>query len=89
MGGTLCLCVGGGGVIVVCCYAVLNVPSSFEINLMGRRELVALLLLYPWCFVTYSVMWLFLKMLRVGLECVIVVYPDYTHLYSKNYLESL
>ena len=67
----------------------LSFPSSFEINLMGRRELFALLLLYSWCFVTLSVMWLFLKMLGVGLQCVIVEYPDYTHLFFKNYLESL
>ena len=26
-------------------------------------------------------MWLFLKMPRVGLQCVIVVYPDHTHEY--------
>ena len=32
------------------------------------------------CIVTINVLWLFLKVSWVGLQCVIVVVPDYTHL---------
>ena len=45
---------------------------------MGRRELVALLNLSPWCLV--MVEWLFLAMPWGCLQFVIVVYPDHTHL---------
>ena len=33
----------GSSVLVIVCYAVLSVLSSFDINLMGKRELVALI----------------------------------------------
>ena len=32
---------------------------------------------------TVSVLWLFLTVSWVGLQCVIVLYPDHTHLYFK------
>ena len=54
--------------------------SSFTINLLGKRELVALLQLSFWCLVTVSVLWFFLAVLWVGLQCVIEVYPDHTNL---------
>ena len=57
---------------------LLNVPSSFEIILMGKRELVALLNLSSWCLVI--VVWLFLAVPWVCLQFVIVVFPDHTHL---------
>ena len=41
--------------------------SSFEIILMEKRELVALLCLSFWCL--EIVMWLFLTVLRVCLQC--------------------
>ena len=47
---------------------------------MGKRELVALLYLSSKCLVTVSVLWLFLSVLWVSLQCVIVVFPDHTHL---------
>ena len=50
------------------------------LNLMRKRELVALLLLPFGCLVTVNVLWLFLMVLWVGLQFVIVVFPDHTHL---------
>ena len=58
------------------CYAVPSVLSSFSIILMGMRELVALLCLPD---VTVGVQWLFPMVQWVGLQCVIVVFPDHTH----------
>ena len=55
-------------------------PSSFAIILMGKRQFVALLELSSWCLVTVNVVWLFLTVPWVGLQCVIVVFPDHTHL---------
>ena len=55
-----------------------SVPSSFAITLIGKRELVALLSLSSWCFMT--AVWLFLKVPWVCLQFVIVVFPDHTHL---------
>ena len=45
-----------------------------------KRELVALLLLSYGCLVTVYVMWLFLTVTWVGLQSVIVIFPDYTRL---------
>ena len=42
--------------------------------------MVALLLLSYRCLVTVNVLWLFLTTLWVGLQCVIVVFPDHTRL---------
>ena len=47
---------------------------------MGKRELDALLCLCSWCFVIVIGLWLFLKVSWVCLQCVIVVFPDHTHL---------
>ena len=46
--------------------------------MMGKRELVAWLSLSSWCLVI--VLWLFLALPWVGLQFVIVVFPDQTHL---------
>ena len=62
------------------CYALLCVHSSYAIILKRKRKLVALLLLSNRCIVTKFVLWLFLTMLWVGLQCVIVVFADHTHL---------
>ena len=48
--------------------------------LMGKRELVALLYLSFWCLVIVILLWLFLTVPWVGQQCVIVVFPDHTHL---------
>ena len=61
-------------------YALLRVHINFAIILKRRRKLVALLLLSYRCIVTISVLWLFLTVPWVGLQCVIVVFPDQTHL---------
>ena len=66
------------------CYALLCVHFSFAIILNRKRKLVALLLLSCRCIVTSNVLWLFLAVPWVGLQYVIVVFPDHTHLlFSK------
>ena len=68
------------------CYALLCVHSSFAIILKKKRKLVALLLLSYRCIVYVNVLWLFLTVPWVGLQCVIVVFPDHTHLpYGHSY----
>ena len=68
------------------CYALLCVHSSFAIILKRKRKLVALLLLSNRCIVNVNVLWLFLTVPLVGLQCVIVVFPDHTHLpYGYSY----
>ena len=62
---------------VFCC-ALLYVNSSFAINLIGTRELVALLILSSWFLVI--VVWLFVAVPWVCLQSVTVVIPDHTHL---------
>ena len=47
---------------------------------LRKRKLVALLLLSYRCIVAINVLWLFLTVRWVGLLCVIVVFPDHTHL---------
>ena len=62
-------------------YIVSLKVSSFAIILKRKRELVALLLLSYECLVTVNVLWLFLTVPRVGLQCVTVVFPDNSHLF--------
>ena len=62
------------------CYALLCVHSSFVIILKRKRKLVALLVLSYRCIVTINVMWLFLALPCVGLQCVIVLFLNHTHL---------
>ena len=69
--GVLCLC--------LLCYAFLCVNSSFAIVLKRKRKLVALLLLPYRYIVTINVLWRFLTVPWVGLQCVIVVFPDHNH----------
>ena len=59
-------------------FTLLYVHSSIAINLIGKRELVALLNLSSWCLV--MVERLFLAVPRGCLWFVIVVFPDHTHL---------
>ena len=51
----------------------------FVIILMGKRELVALLLVSSLFLVTVCVLWLFLAVPWAGLHIVIMVFPDHTH----------
>ena len=61
-------------------YALLYVLSSLAIILTRKRELVALLLLSFGRLIIVNVLWLFLMVPWVGLLCVIVAFPDHTHL---------
>ena len=65
-------------------YALLGVHSNFAINLYMKRELVGLLSLSYECLVTVSVTCLFLTVPWVGLQCVIVVFPNHTHFLVKT-----
>ena len=58
------------------CYSLLCVQSSFAIILKRKRKLVALLLLSYRCIVTLNVLWIFLTVPWVGLQCVIKLFPD-------------
>ena len=66
------------------CCMLLYVHSSISIILMGKRELVALLNLSPWCLV--MVEQLFLPVQWVCLWFVIVVFPDHTYLLFLVYV---
>ena len=55
------------------------VHFSSAIILKRNSMLVALLLLSYRCIVTINVLWLFLSVPWVCLQCVIVVFPDHTH----------
>ena len=70
------------GFCVLCLfyYAVLYGLSCFAIILIKLIELAALQLLSSLCLVTIRVMWLFLAMPCVGLQCVIVVFHGDTRL---------
>ena len=72
--------------VIVLCFVVgyLFVHSSIAIILIGKRELVALLNLSPWCLV--MVEWLFLAVPSGCLQFVIVVFPDHTHYFCNNFL---
>ena len=59
-------------------YALLYVLSSFAIILTKKRELVTLFLLSFGCLVTVNVLKRFLLVPWVGLQFVIVVFPDQT-----------
>ena len=65
-------------------YALLCVHFSLAIILKRKRKLAAMLLLSYRCFVSINVLWLFLTVPWVGLQCVIVVFPDHTHLLFGN-----
>ena len=65
------------------CCALFCVLHSFAIILKRKRELVALLLLSCECLVAVNDLCLFLAVLWVGLQCVVLVFPDNTHLFLK------
>ena len=67
------------------CYVLLCVHSSFAIILKRKRKLIALLVL-SYRFSVINVLWLFLVVPWVGLQCVNVVFPDYTHLLCYSLL---
>ena len=57
--------------------SLFSVISIFAIILTRKRELVALLYVSFSCLV--NVLWLFLMVPCVVLQCMIVVVPDHTH----------
>ena len=61
------------------CYTLLCVHSSSVIILTRKRKLIDFLLLAYICLVTVNILWFFLRVPWVGLQCVIVVYPDYSY----------
>ena len=63
------------------CQALLCAHSSFAIILKRKTKLVALLLFSHLCIVTNNSVWLFLTVPWVGLQSVIVVFPDHTLLF--------
>ena len=68
------------------CYALFYVRLILAIILKRKRKLVALLILSYRCFVTVNDQWLLLAVPWVGLQCVIVVFPDHTHsLFNNTY----
>ena len=71
--------------IMFCCM-LLYVHSSIAIILMGKRELVALLGLYSWCLVVVER--LLLALLWGCLWFVIVVFPDHTYYFLRNYFNT-
>ena len=66
-----------------CVCLLVCVHFSFAIILKRKRKLVVLLLLSYRCIITINVLWLFLVVPWVGLQCVIVVFPDHTHFLNK------
>ena len=79
-------------------YVLLCIPlslSSFAIILLGKRELFALLSLFnllslSFCCLMVAInLWLFLTEPWVGLQCVIVVFLDHTHLLFWTRIEGL
>ena len=67
------------------CYALICVHSSFAIIVKRKRKLVVLLFLSYRCLVTVNVLWLFVTMTWVCLQCLIVVFPDHTRLLFTVY----
>ena len=66
------------GRFFICKLSSRNIVTKHAKDLMGKRELVALLNLSSWCLVTVEQ--LFLAVPRGCLQFVIVVFPDHTHL---------
>ena len=62
------------------CYALHCVYFSFAIILKRKRKLIALLLLSYSCIVTINVLWRFLTVPWVCLNCVIVVFSIHNNL---------
>ena len=60
------------------------VLSSFEIIMKKKRGLAALLLLYYSCLVSVYVLWFFPTVPWIGIQCVIVVFPDHTHVLTLS-----
>ena len=71
----------GSSVFVFVLVGISLCSSSFAIILKRKRKLDALHLLSYICNVTINVLWLFLAVLWVALQCVNVVFPDHSYLH--------
>ena len=67
--------------LYTCCCALLCDHPIFGIIFKRKPKLVALLLLSYRCIVSIYFLWLFLAVPWVGLQCVILVFPDRNHLF--------
>ena len=56
-------------------------PFYFCNHLDEEERAVCFSLVFSWCLVTVTVMWLFLTMPWIGLRCVIAAFPDHTHFF--------
>ena len=70
----------GGSVLVFVLVCITLFHSSLAIILKRKRELAALFLLYFGFLVTVNLLQLSLAVPWVGLQFMIVVFPDHTHL---------
>ena len=59
---------------------LIRITLCFAIIMMRKRKLVAMLVLSFGCLITVYVLWHFITVPWVGLQCRIVVFPYYTHL---------
>ena len=75
------VCVCGGLCLSLILYALLCVLSRVPIILKRK---ILFLLSHP-CLAILYVLWLFLMVPWVGLQCVIVVFPDHTRLLSDKF----
>ena len=55
----------------------------FAIILIGRESLLLLYFVFFWCLL--NVMPLFLTVLWVSMQCVIVLFPDHTHVHFLSF----
>ena len=62
----------------ILCLSLSGMHYIMCIIMTRKRELVVLLLLAFGCIVTVNVLWLFLTVSRVGLQYVILAFPDHS-----------
>ena len=65
------------------CITLCPFQFKFAIILKMNKKRFALLVLSYRCIVIINVLWLFPMVPGVGLQCVIVVFPDHTYLLLK------
>ena len=68
----------GRGFCLGSVFFILLYSFVFSMILMGKRVLAALLQLCSWWFVSASVLWLFLVVPRIRLQCMNMIVPDHT-----------
>ena len=63
------------------CFVVHYLVSSFAIISLGKKEYCLLCFNCLLIHLTVNVLYLFLTVLWVGLQCVIVAFPSHTHFF--------